>query len=145
MESILRALLVYFVLFALFRMSGKRTINHNSPFGLILTFLISSSVADALKGEDRSVTNNILIACTLAGIHLSLSLLKKRSPASAKVIDDVPTLLVKDGEVLKDRMYDSRVSEEDLLMAARKEKLSYINQIKYAILEIDGSICIIPK
>jgi uncharacterized membrane protein YcaP (DUF421 family) len=42
-------------------------------------------------------------------------------------------------------MFDARVSEEDLLMAARKDKVTYINQIKYAILEIDGSICIIPK
>jgi uncharacterized membrane protein YcaP (DUF421 family) len=101
MESILRALLVYFVLFLLFRLSGKRTINHNSPFGLILTFLISSSVADALKGEDRSITNSLLIACTLTGIHISISLLKRKSSVSAKVIDDVPTLLVKDGELLK--------------------------------------------
>src|SRR3954471_372583 len=107
MESILRGILVYFVLFILFRMSGKRTINHNSPFGLILTFLVSSSVADALKGEDRSITNSVLIACTLVLIHITLALIKKISHPAARVIDDVPTLLVKDGELLEERMHEA--------------------------------------
>jgi uncharacterized membrane protein YcaP (DUF421 family) len=145
MESVLRGILIYYTLFLIFRISGKRALNESSPFGLILIFLISSSVSDALKGEDRSITNSLLLATTLIGLHVLMALLKSRKRKFAKFIDDVPTLLVKDGELLKERMKESKVTKEDILLEARKKKLGHISEIEYAILEIDGSICIIPK
>ncbi|MCW3077752.1 MAG: hypothetical protein JWO32_2361 [Bacteroidetes bacterium] len=145
MESVLRSVLVYFVLFLIFRISGKRTLNEATPFGLILIFLISSSVAEVLKGEDKSSTNGIIQAFTLAIIHMGFAILKARNKRAAKIIDDVPTLIVKDGNKFEQRMKEARICEEDLLVAARQQKVTHISDIKYAIIEIDGSICIIPK
>jgi uncharacterized membrane protein YcaP (DUF421 family) len=145
MDSVLRAIFVYLLLFVIFRASGKRTLQESSPFGMVLIFLISSSVADILKDEDRSITNGVVLAVTLVLMHLGFSYLKRDSTKLAKVIEDVPTLLVHDGQLLKQRMKDARVTREDILAAAREEQLGYINQIKYAILETNGTIRIIPK
>ncbi|MFL5754434.1 MAG: DUF421 domain-containing protein [Bacteroidia bacterium] len=145
MDSVLRALLVYIVLFIILRLSGKRTLNTNTPFGLVLIFLISSSVADVLKDEDKSITNGVVLATSLVLIHLAFARLKWNKRSMEKVIEDVPTLLVKNGELLKDRMERSRITTEDILYAGRKQKLKQLHQIKYAILETDGSLCIIPK
>jgi uncharacterized membrane protein YcaP (DUF421 family) len=145
MESVLRPLLIYIVLFLVFRFGGKRALEQSSPFGMVLIFLISASVADAMKAGDRSITNGIIGAMTLLLIHVSFSLLKLHSPKMANIIDDVPTLIVKDGKLLKERMNESRVTEESIITAARKARLTHLNQIKYAILEVDGTIQIIPK
>ncbi len=145
MEIVLRGILIYFTLFILFRLSGKRIVNSSTPFGLVLILLISSSVADALKNEDRSVTAGILLAVTLIGIHLLMSLLKSRSHIFVRIIDDVPTVLVRDGQALERTMKQSKISHEDILYAARKQQLSSIRDIQYAILEIDGNISVISR
>jgi uncharacterized membrane protein YcaP (DUF421 family) len=145
MEAVLRAVLIYYTLFIIFRVSGKRTLSESSPFGLILIFLISGSVSEAMKDEDRSVTNSLILASTLICLHVLMARIKSRKRAAAKIIDDVPTILVRDGEILKDRLTQSNISREDLLKEARKKQLGYIEEIKYAILEIDGSISIIAK
>src|SRR4051812_380482 len=110
MHSVLRALLVYIVLFIILRLSGKRTLNTNTPFGLVLIFLISSSVADILKDDDKSITNGFLLAISLVLIHMVFAKLKWGNRGMEKIIDDVPTLLVKNGELLKDRMKESRIT-----------------------------------
>lgn len=145
MESVIRAILVYLFLFLLFRISGKRTLMESSPFALILIFLISSSVGEALKGEDRSVTNSIIQASTLIGLHLFFAMLKSKNKAASKMIEDVPTVLVKNGRVYTERLISAKMREEDLLREARKENLTDLGQVRYAILESDGSISIIKK
>jgi uncharacterized membrane protein YcaP (DUF421 family) len=145
MEVVIRAVIIYFVLFFLFRISGKRTINDSQPFGLVLSLLISSSVADALKDEDRSMTGGIIIACTLVSIHFIMSFVKSGNHDVTRVIDDVPTVLVKDGKYIENELKRARVNREDILSAARQQKITKIDEVRYAILEIDGSISIISK
>jgi uncharacterized membrane protein YcaP (DUF421 family) len=145
MESILRTALVYLVLFLILRISGKRTLKETTPFGAVLLFLIGSAVADVMKNEDRSITNGFLIVATLVLMHIIFSRIKWLSRGAEKLLDDVPTILVKDGKVFEERMKNARVTTNDILASGRKEKLKEMNDIKYAILEVDGSICIIPK
>jgi uncharacterized membrane protein YcaP (DUF421 family) len=145
METILRGLLIYFLLLIILRISGKRTIQTSTPFGLVLIFLMSSTVADALKDEDRSITNSIILVCTLASIHIVLSFFKTRARTAEKLLDDVPTLIVKDGQLFEKRMKDARVTKEDVLASARGSQVKTLDQIRYAILEVNGKICIIPK
>jgi uncharacterized membrane protein YcaP (DUF421 family) len=145
MDIILRGIIIYFFLFILFRISGKRSVNDATPFGLVLTLLISSSVADSLKLEDRSLTGGLILAITLMGIHLLMSFLKRSSHRLTRLIDDVPSILVNDGKADDTALKKAKVNKEDILAAARKQKVTSIDDIKYAILEIDGSINVIPK
>ena len=55
-------------------------------------------------------------------------------------------MIVDQGRPLEDRMRKSRVDTEDILAAARKyQGLERMDQIKYAVLEANGGISIIPK
>src|SRR3954467_1846437 len=114
MEIVIRGIITYVLLFILFRVCGKRAISEATPFGLILIFLVSSSVADALKDDDRSMTGGFLLAMTLLLTHLAFSYIKLNSRRLKRIIDDVPTLLVKDGEPIKERMRKAMVTEEDV-------------------------------
>ena len=54
--------------------------------------------------------------------------------------------VVANGKLLKHRMNRERVDSEDILEEARKRHgISRIDQIKYAVLERNGSISIIPS
>jgi uncharacterized membrane protein YcaP (DUF421 family) len=146
MESIIRGLVVYFFLFLVFRVAGKRTLSEISSFDLVLLLIISETTQQALVGRDHSMTNGALLVLTLAAADIGLSLLKQWFPPAEPWIDGVPLVIVWDGKPLKDRMNQERVDEADVLEAARElQGLENFDQIKCAVLERGGQITIVPK
>ena len=146
MNPIIRGLAVYLFVFLIFRILGKRSLAEVTTFDFVLLLIISETTTDAMIGEDYSLTACFFMVCTLIGTDLLLSLLKGRFKLFEKVTDGVPLIIVDNGKPLKVRMEKSRVQEEDVLEAARLiHGLERMEQIKYAVLEKDGSISIIPQ
>lgn len=146
MESIIRGVAVYAFLLLVFRISGKRTLSQTTNFDLVLLLIISETTQQAMVDDDKSITNGFLLIMTLIGTSIVLSVLKQRFPRLEHALDGVPMIVVENGKLLKDRMNKARVDEGDILTAARMfQGLERIDQIKYAILERDGEISVIPK
>ena len=145
MNPILRGAAVYLFLLLLFRIMGKRSLNEITTFDFVLLLIISEVTQQALVGDDYSVTAAMLLICTLMGVDLLLTLSKELIPGIAKVTEGAPLVIVDHGKPLKKRMDKSKVDENDILHAARLNMgLEKMEQIKYAVLEKDGSISIIP-
>jgi uncharacterized membrane protein YcaP (DUF421 family) len=146
METVIRGLLLYVFLMIIFRVSGKRTLYEATVFDFVLLLIIAETAEQALGGEDKSVTNSFLLIVTLLLADISLSLLKQKFNYFGKVLDGVPVIILDDGKVLHDRLKKVRVDESDIMESARElQGLERLDQIKYAILEKDGKITIIPK
>jgi uncharacterized membrane protein YcaP (DUF421 family) len=146
MDSVTRGLVVYSVLLVIFRIAGKRSLAQITTFDFILLLIISESIQQAMIDADNSITNAFLIVTTLVAIDIGLSVVTQRSSRFKKLLDDVPMILVENGVVLRDRLQLSRVAEADILHAAREHQgLERLEQVKYAVLERNGEITIVPK
>jgi uncharacterized membrane protein YcaP (DUF421 family) len=146
LDSIIRAGVAYVILLLIFRVYGKRSLAQITTFDFILLLVISEAVAPSLIGNDASMTNSFLLVLTLLGIELFLSLVQPRIPALQKVVEDVPLILVENGRMLEDRMRKARVDQSDILATARlNQGVERMEQIRYAILERNGNISIIPE
>jgi uncharacterized membrane protein YcaP (DUF421 family) len=145
MEAILRAAAIYLFLLVLFRIAGKRSISQITTFDFVLLLIIGEATQQALLGEDFSMTHAFIVIIALVGLDVGMSLLKQRSERLEKLVDGVPLVIVDDGKLLRDRMERARVSEDDILTAARElQGLERMEQIKYAVLERSGGISIVP-
>ena len=146
MESVIRPALVYLFLLLLLRLTGKRTLAQITSFDFVLLLIISEATQQALIGEDNSMINSAIVVATLIGLNIVMSLLKQRSKWFDRLLDDIPLVIVADGQPLKDRMDKARVDEDDVLDAARENHgLERMDQVRHAILERDGQISIIPR
>ena len=146
MDSVIRGAVVYIVLLVLFRIAGKRSLAQVTTFDLVLLLLISEATQEALIDSDYSMTNALLVVITLIGMNILFSVLARRWRGFDKLIDDVPLVIVENGKPLQDRMDKERVSENDVMEAARElEGLERLDQIKFAIIERSGHITVIPK
>jgi uncharacterized membrane protein YcaP (DUF421 family) len=146
MESVIRAAIVYVVLMLLFRIAGKRSLAEVTSFDLVLLLIISEATQQAMIDNDNSMTNALLLVSTLIGMNILLSVVTKRWKFLDKLVEDVPLVILKNGEPLRDRMRKERIDEDDILEAARaSEGLERLDQIKFAILERTGHITIVPK
>jgi uncharacterized membrane protein YcaP (DUF421 family) len=145
MESVIRGLVVYVFLLLIFRIAGKRTLSENTNFDLVLLLIISETTQQAMVDNDHSITNGFLLIMTLIGASIGLSLLKQRFPALEQWLEGTPLVVIENGKVLRDRMDKTRVDEADILEAARSlQGLERLDQIKYAIVERNGDITIVP-
>jgi len=146
MDSVIRATVVYAVLLVLFRLAGKRTLAEVTTFDFVLLLIISEATQQAMVGSDNSMTNSLLLVGTLVGLNILLSELKLRFAGIERVLDGMPLLILEHGKPLVDRMAKERVDVDDVLDAARESHgLERLDQIKYAVLERDGKISIIPS
>jgi uncharacterized membrane protein YcaP (DUF421 family) len=146
MDSVIKACIVYFVLWAIIRISGRRTLGEMSAFDFILFLIIGGSTQRAITGEDYSLTNALILVSTFVVIEIVLSLLDLRSPALRRVFEGTPTVLVENGQLMTYRLQRTRVTEDNILEAARRlHGLTRMEQIKFAILESTGKISIIPE
>ena len=146
MDSVIRAAVTYGLLLLIFRISGKRSLAQITTFDFIVLLIVSEAIQGALIDEDNSLTNGSLVVATLMGLDIALSFLKQRFRLLDRWMDDMPLVLVEDGRPLDDRMRKVRVDVDDVLAAGRElQGLERMDQIKYAVLERNGGISIIPK
>lgn len=145
MDSVLRAAVMYLVLMILFKIAGRRSLADLNTFDFVLLLIIGEATQQALLGEDFSITNSVLIIATLIAIDVGFSQLKQRSRRVALLMDGGPTVIVEDGKPLLRRMKKSRVTEADIMEAARSNQgIVHMSDIRYAIIERNGTISIIP-
>ena len=145
MDSVIKAAVVYFALWAIIRISGRRTLGEMSAFDLVLFMIIGGSTQRAITGQDYSLTNALLLVATFIVIDIALSLVELKSPFMRRVFNGMPMILVENGTVMAARLRRARITEENILESARKlHGLERIDQIKFAILEATGVITIVP-
>lgn len=146
MDAVLRAASIYIFLLLVFRITGKRSLTEMTPFDLILLLIISETTQQAMLGDDNSITNAIIVICTLVGFELASSAVTFRFPRLSPIIEDAPLVLFADGEFEEEHMKKERITKADILRAARTNQGIYrFDQIKYAILEKTGEVSILPQ
>ncbi|HEV7859211.1 MAG TPA: YetF domain-containing protein [Pyrinomonadaceae bacterium] len=146
MESVLRAVAIYLFLIILLRIAGKRALSEVSNFEFVLMLVVGEATGQAVIGKDFSITNAYLVILTLVALQILMSFLKERSETVQRWFDGLPVILVENGKPLKERLDKVRVGEDAILAAARElQGLERMDQIKYAVMESNGIISIIPK
>jgi uncharacterized membrane protein YcaP (DUF421 family) len=96
-------------------------------------------------GQDYSIVNAFLVILTLLGLNALMLMLTYRWKFLDRWINSAPLMLIQDGEPIDDRLSNANVDESDVLEEARRQGLVRLDQIKYAVLERNGSISIIPQ
>jgi uncharacterized membrane protein YcaP (DUF421 family) len=146
MDSVIRGLVIYFFLLLVFRISGRRTLSNATTFDLVLLLIISEVTQQAMVDNDHSITNGVLLILTLVMTSLGLSELKQRFPRLKYILEGSTVMVVRNGSMIKKRMNELRVDEDEILEAARMAHgLESLEQIKYAFVEPNGEISVVPK
>jgi uncharacterized membrane protein YcaP (DUF421 family) len=146
MDSVIKSATVFLVLWLVIRASGRRTLGQLTVFDFILFLIIGGVAQRALTAQDYSLTHAFLIIATFVVIDVVVSLVERDMPPVASVLKGLPTIIVENGRVLSGRLRRARLTEDDVLQAARRlHGLETMNDIKFAIFEASGEISIIPR
>jgi|SRR5579884_377789 uncharacterized membrane protein YcaP (DUF421 family) len=141
---VLRTLVVYVVLLLGLRLAGKRELGQMTTFDFVVLLIISNAVQNAMVGPDTSLNGGLLAAIVLLAVNYLASRLGLRSPWLRSRLIGNPTLLVHEGELIEDHLRHEGLTEEEVLQALREHGVDDLKQVKMAVLEVDGTISVIP-
>jgi uncharacterized membrane protein YcaP (DUF421 family) len=144
MSTIIHAIIGYFFLLLTVRVLSRRPGAQMTLFEFVIVFLIGGIIILSTVGNDRSITNCLTAILTIGLLHNLVAWFKTRFPKFAIIIDGSPLVLASNGQWHKEAMDGMKIAPEDVMAAARMKGISSIFKVKYAILERNGSISIIP-
>ncbi len=143
-EKLLRSIVVYVFLLVAFRLTGKRQVGQLTPFDLVVLLIISNVVQNAVIGNDTSLGGGLLGALTILALNGLVVELTYRFKRARRLLEAQPTLLIHNGRVLHDNMRRERVTLDELLAALRRDGVVEPSKVRFAVLEENGGISVIP-
>jgi uncharacterized membrane protein YcaP (DUF421 family) len=143
LEIALRTGVIYFLVLAGIRLSGKREVGQMTPFDLTLLLLLSNSVQNAMTGPDTSLAGGAVAAIVLLSLNYLVAEVAGTNRRFLKLIQGQPSLLIHDGEVIAAHMAREHVSMDALECAVREHGIASYKEVALAVLEVDGSISVL--
>lgn len=140
MDLVLRAAVMFMVLFVLMRIVGRRELHSLEPFDVILLVVMGDLVAQSVTQSDHSVTGGVIVVATMGLLSVAISYVTFRVPRLRPLLDGEPILIVSNGEPLERNLRRERITIEELQAEARLQQLGSLESVRYAVLETSGRI-----
>jgi uncharacterized membrane protein YcaP (DUF421 family) len=145
MDVVVRAVIIYALVFALTRALGRRELSTLQPFDLILLVVIGDLIQSGVTQSDLSVTGVLLVVCTIGILQVLTSYLSFRFRGVRSALQGEPIVLVQNGQLIDRNMRRERLTLDDLAEKARLSEIASIDQIRWAVLETNGDISFIKQ
>jgi uncharacterized membrane protein YcaP (DUF421 family) len=140
-----RTALVLIALVIAIRLAGKRHTGEGSTGDILLVLTMANAVQNAMTKGDGHLLVALVSAATLLGVGWLIAVVLERRPGLQPWVSGQPTLLVHDGRILRGALQREHLTEERLMVAVRSQGLARVEDVKLAVLEVNGSISVIPK
>jgi len=144
-DIVFRAVFIFFVLYLLMRIIGRRELSSLEPFDLILLVVLGDAVQQGLTQDDYSLTGALLAIGTIAMLQLGVSYANFRFPRLRPLLDGEPIVVVRDGKPIERNLRRERVTLDDLTSAMRQQNIAHIGEVQWAVMETSGAISFIKK
>jgi uncharacterized membrane protein YcaP (DUF421 family) len=145
MDIVLRAIIIYVLVFAFTRALGRRELSTLQPFDFILLVVIGDLIQSGVTQNDLSVTGVLLVVSTIGILQVIFSYLSFRFRRVRPVLQGEPIVLVENGQLIDRNMRRERLTLDDLAEKARLSEIESIDEIKWAVLETNGDISFIKQ
>jgi uncharacterized membrane protein YcaP (DUF421 family) len=145
MDLAVRAVVLFFFVFLVTRIIGRRELSTLQPFDLILLIVIGDAMQQGLTQGDYSVTGALIVVGTFAILQVLVSYVSYRVPRLRPALDGEPIVIVQDGKTIERNLKRERITVEEVMVAARQQQVASLDNVAWAVLETSGKISIIPK
>ncbi len=145
MEIVVRASIIFLVLWALTRALGKRELSQLSAFEVVLLVVMGDLVQQGVTQNDHSLTGATLAVGTITVWILAFSYASFRSRRLAALLEGVPSVVVRNGEPLMSVLNSQRLTIAEVKEAARGQGIEDLRVVKIAVLEPNGKFSFITS
>jgi len=136
---------IYLVLIIGLRWLGKRELGQMSLYDFVMVVILGNAVQNAMLGNDTTLVGGLVAAFVLLVTNRGFNQLIRGSRRFEHLLVGDPVLIVHNGKVLQDRMKRNGITPEQLTAALREHGYEKPGDVHLAILEVDGTISVVPR
>lgn len=140
-----RTILVLIILFFITKMMGKKQISELNFFDYVVGITIGSIAADISLDIEKNMIAGIAALFIYGFISYIISFVSIKSILARRFFIGVPTVLVEKGKIIESGLKKTKIDVNDLLMGARENGYFNLDEIDYALMEVNGNISFLPK
>ena len=144
LEIVYRSVIVYAAIVVGMRLTGSRQLGQMTPFDLVLILLIANAVQNAMVGTDVTLLGGLTAAATLLLLNRAVAFTTDRIPALRKALEGEPVIVLNNGKLIEKHILKAGLSDDMVLQSMREHGFDDPKDVRLAILEVDGTISIIP-
>ena len=136
----LRTIIVLIILFFIAKMVGKKQISQLNLFDYIVGITIGSIAADISLDLEKDLLAGLVSLFLYGIIAYLISLLTMKSIKARRFFTGVPTVLVENSKIIESGLKMTKIVINELLAEARIAGYFDLDEIEYAIMEVNGNI-----
>lgn len=139
-----RAAAVFVIMMVAVRALGKRTVGNFTAFDLLVALMLGEIVDEIIYGDIQFLQGTTAIV-VIAGLAYLDSILSYAGGPLRRVIEGVPTVLIRHGQFQRDGMRAERINEMELAALLRLRGIRDRREVALAVLETDGELSVLQE
>ncbi|MBQ4248508.1 MAG: DUF421 domain-containing protein [Clostridia bacterium] len=143
--SLVRTIILYILIIAALRLTGKRQLGELQPSELVLSIMISDLACVPMANTGIPLLGGVIPMVTIVSMEIILSYIILKSNKARRVITGQPSIIISKGVVNQREMERLRINIDDLMEELRQKSIVSIEEVNYAILETTGKLSVFPR
>lgn len=144
-EIIIRGSLMYWFIFLLLRMAGRRDVGSVGVADMLVLVLIADAAQNGMAGQYQSITDGMILVATIIGWTVAIDRLAYYVKPIGHLLTADRVCLVQDGQIRIRSLRKEFITKDELLSELRQHGVNDVNQVHRAYIEADGNISVIKR
>ncbi|MCL2675389.1 MAG: DUF421 domain-containing protein [Firmicutes bacterium] len=142
---LIKAGIIYFVVFFCVRLTGKRQLGEMQPVELIVMLMLADLAAIPISDPSIPFYYGVIPIVALTFFSIIISLIARKSLIARRLISGKSVIVIDKGGINYKNLKKMNLNMHDLIEAIRSSGYPDINTIEYAIFATNGKLCVIEK
>lgn len=145
MDIIIRASIMFVIVYLLLRLLGKRELGQMTPFEFVALIVVGDLIQQGVTQTDYSLVGATLAIATFSFWALVLSWVTYLWPRAERLLEGEARVLVRNGELLQGNLRRDRMTRSEVESEMRLAGIASMADVAWAILEPNGKISFIRR
>lgn len=143
LEMFVRGTVMYWFIFVLLRLAGRRDLGSLGVADLLVFMLIADAAGNAMAGESSSLPAGMMVVATMVFWTVLVDRLAYFFPTLRRWLEAEKILLVRDGVMQRRGMRHEYITTDELMAELRLHGVDDVRQVRRAYMEADGKISVL--
>lgn len=141
---LIRTIVLYLLIVVGIRLLGKRQVGELEPSELTLALIIADLASVPMQDNGIPLLSGLIPIVVLLSVATILSVLSTKSIRFRTLLCGRPSVVVESGMVVEQELRKNRLTVDELLEELRIQGYSDLRTVRYAILETNGQLSVLP-
>ena len=139
-----RTIVMFTIMLITMRILGKRQLGQLELGDLVVAIMLSELAVSPIVTPNHRLLYGIVPVVSLLVAQLGIAYCSMKSIRFRSILIGKPSIVIQNGQIKQNELRKNRLTLTELTEALRTQGHTDISTIKYAILEVGGSLSILP-